>query len=268
MNKCALFVLVLLFSCVFSIENLAAADKENFILGSQWAKQIDANFKEGKYGDFITKIEARFQEGVKSKEWTALLNEQKKFYDAISTPEGKKQYLEVENKSIKYRNELCELRYTRNQALLSVAIEFPNEFVSSVIRDLASNEVCTPSGRLGEMNEVIFKVGVMHSMISVPNAGLGELSAEKTEEYGVVLDLYKFQQLLRQEHLTEDAKNALLTDQSNYIILAANNHDEGYLKALANRNPESESAAEQRVASIMNDFDQQKKELMKRYNLS
>lgn len=272
---------MLLLFCVSGVVNLQAED--TYILGSQWAKNISEAYQQGQFSDFFNRLETRYAEGLKNKEWDDLRNEGKKLHNELETEEGKKRFKELKENSNNYANELQILRNERNSLLLKIAKENPDHFVSKVISDLqilqkdTSNELnqdeTIANDDSTQLNEIYFKMRVFQALLSwatvAENAdlfGLEKISLEDSEKYHYVIGLYEFQ-MLKQAEDREAIKNEIMEELAKYSLLVANNHNESYLQELGNGTRKAENNAEKCVAEIMKNFQERQKELIKKHHL-
>lgn len=267
-----------LISCIIGIANLEA---DNYIIGSQWVKNISEAYQQGQFSDFLNKLEVRYEKGSQTQEWELLRNQEKELREQYLTQEGKDRLKESLKNSKNYMNELNILKKERNRLLLLIAKEHPDDFVSKVINDIKMYDFETITdyeiGDIGsQFDELFFKIRVFDSLISMAlldgeesddYTGLEKISSEDGEKYHYVVGLYEFQQMLKQVDDQEVLKNQILEEMSKDSVGNANKHNERYLQSLGKNSRQPQNEAEKGVAVIMKNFQQKQRELIKKHQL-
>ena len=265
-------------SCLIGISTLQAED--NDVLGSQWTKTLSEAYQQNQFSDFLNKMEIRYKEGLKNKDWDDLHYEQKKLQKDFATSEGKQRFKELSKNSHNYMHELNLLRKERNKSLLLIANKYPNFFISKIIHDLkpysyeTANEV-NEKGASFQFNEIHFKTHVFLSLLSMATltendeanwTGLGKISSEESEKYYYVTGLNEFQEMLKQVD-QENVKEEIIDQMSTYSIMFSNNHNEKILQSLGKEIRQPENAAEKCVVEIMKKFQQEQINLIQKHHL-
>lgn len=267
------------------------------VTGSEWVKEVDTNYQEGKYKGVLDELNSYYLAGQKANNWQRLLDRENEKAKLFKTPEGRKKFEELTVLSKKISNDLIQLKTDKNRQLKKIAADYPNAPITDIIRDTLNQEI-SPSQiaaveRLEEMlsplsqipespllkqlRQIRFESDVKWQLLyeaykqgdnkTNPNVPyLGKLNEGKMDEYRMVLNIDKFNQMKKaaNESNERDLKDLISTVVTALPILSAQMYDD---RAIDQEIKDPVSPADKDTAKIIQEYNKKRTDVLKKYGL-
>jgi hypothetical protein len=257
------------------------SDKTAWTPGSDWYKEIDSSFKQGKDKEFLEKVESLYQAKYAGTEAQI-----KKEFDL---PQVKKRLAEIKKQVDEFQIDTIALQDRTNKELEQVAKDNPNLEVSKVIQDALVNSKLSPEQIKGlefvnelplstesddeKYRNIAIEYELKKQLIYMSFKGqiaeLGNLNREEMRKYVAMLELEKLQKLKELASKEKDQPKEELLDAAlkGFPLESANNHDYQYFLLLSNGARAPANDAEKKVIEILKSYEKQRQELIKKYGL-
>lgn len=262
--------------------------------GKEWFASVLKEFQEGKDAHFLTELNQRYVLGLKQGDWDRLIEERKTINEQLQTPEGKEQFEKLKLLADAFVVDLLALQKGIKNQLAKVALEYPQDPVSSIIREYTSFPALTADQQaaqeyvarlqypLTEDNQNLFETQLrdiaqeykikkfllyLASTDHASSLGLQPIEKNAKEKYFTILHLQEMQTMLgisKKNHQTALASKIELA-LSTYASTAAEKHDLDYLESFADGTRTASSPAEKKVAEIMKNYKTEQQGIFEKY---
>lgn len=270
---------------------------ETTVTGQEWVKQIQANYKSGKYKNFLDEMNRFYQAGQNQNSWKFLAESESELVIKYNTPEGKKLIDNLLNKSKQYNEEIVQLKKERNQQLQKIAKDYPNAPISKMINDRLNLDLSAAQIRslelfqewlspfpfhketplLTQLKAINFESNVKELLLgaafqqgdqkSSEIPYFGKLSEGQLDEYQVVLTLDKLSKMqsAAQSSNEQDLKDVIATVSTAFPVLASQIYDS---KSIERSVKKPASQADEEVAKAIKAYDKKRSDALKKYGLT
>ena len=271
-------ILLATFLSLFAFGSLIAEDS-SWTMGDQWFKQIQTEYQQGKYKNFISDIDAKYQKAEPQ-----VKEQLQQIEQVLKTPEGKEQISQMKSKQVELQKEMDALSLETNKQISKITNANPNLLVSKIYKDSA---IAHPIARLDDnsplsnlsllemplpddeyKNNPYFKAKDLIIISGIKKSFLyrDESLKNDLDKYIVVLDLDKFQKLVSYGEANKDTAlvGQVKTAEKDFATTTAERHNARYLIELGSGERQPANDAEKQIAEIMKNLRIQQQELLKK----
>jgi len=264
---------------IINTTSQAFSDELQWTPGKAWVQKIQKNYENKVYDPFLTQLHKHYIKGLSQGKWEHALK--KNF--ANNPPElkslGEKRKQEDFQKQLEIyqKNSLLILQSTHRE-LEKVSINHPDLLTSQIIKEYINYKEDPTVALLADdvlysdkCEKLFFDIAqegeIKRLILYLALAGSHELSVplEKYEEYGLLIGLEEYAQMLSIAHENAAFHKKLFKSFKQYLKLAAKNHNFAYLIALSQGKIAVTSQVEVEVAELIQQFIESKRELLKKY---